>query len=169
MPPGVTGFFRRPLARPRARCPPPLGMRPSFLMSTWIRSPGWSCSYLCGAGLRTGRPVPWSRQASRGIRYRARTLPTVERARCRWAAMRCGPQRRVNRSATSAVRSGCRCGSGCGAAARTRPPCRPPHRYGNGPSISSPSPASIGSVPRPGAGSIRARSPDGRAFPVPWV
>ena len=37
---------------------------------------------------------------SRGIRYRATTLPTVERARCRWAAMLCGAHGRVDRSVT---------------------------------------------------------------------
>jgi hypothetical protein len=58
---GVAGVGAVLTAGPRVLWPPPSGMLPSFLMSTWTSSPGRSRSYR-----RMGWPVARSRCASGG-------------------------------------------------------------------------------------------------------
>jgi hypothetical protein len=41
---GVAAQLRLPSCRPTYLQPPPSGMLPSFFTSTWMRSPGFSCS-----------------------------------------------------------------------------------------------------------------------------
>lgn len=50
-----------PIARPSFLYPPPSGIRPSFLTSTWTSLPGAKTSQRTSGCLRTTRPVACSR------------------------------------------------------------------------------------------------------------
>ena len=96
---GVADLVRcqrpRSAARPLTRQPPPLGIRPSFLMSTWTSSPGRLISIR-----RIGARVTRSRWSRRFSRWRTSTACTVEAGRPTIPAIRAGPSPRRRRSAT---------------------------------------------------------------------
>jgi hypothetical protein len=75
-------WARRSWAEPRpwTRQPPPSGIFPSFLMSTWTRSPGVACTsrWALGRAHLIRVPVAGSVHFNRGQWYRWRTLWTVE-------------------------------------------------------------------------------------------
>ena len=99
---------------PRTRQPPPSGIRPSFLTSTWMSS-----------------PVARSRRDNRDKPCRAKIACTVDGAMFRHPASRCGPQRhdrrsRQTRASTSAGAFG---GIECGRLDRSCRPARPSVRH----------------------------------------
>lgn len=65
---GVAARLRFPCCRPTNRQPPPSGMLPNFVTSTWIIAPGASCSYRL-----IGSSVIRSMWESRLMRHRTRT------------------------------------------------------------------------------------------------
>ena len=104
------------------------GMRPSFLVSRWTRSPGWRCS-----SRRIGRPVGRSKLASRFSWWRTSTRCTVEAGSCTRAAMRAGPSRSRRRNLRMRCwsRAGVRLGLWAGTLAGR--PGRPGRAAGSGP------------------------------------
>ena len=89
--------------RPCARQPPPSGIRPSFFTSTWIRSPGCSCSYRFAVDreARITAPVTGANQANGGTPCRARIREIVRAGTCVTGANRAGPARNRARASTS--------------------------------------------------------------------
>jgi hypothetical protein len=119
-------FRFRASTRPRALCPPPGGILPSFFTSTWTSSPSRFRSYR-----RMGSPVWRSTWLSRLRSWRTRTRWTVDAGMSSLPPKRSGPSFsfRRSRQIRSSTWAGVLLGEFLGRDDRSKSPSAPSSRY----------------------------------------